>query len=175
MAQSDLQLLTHCANFTLQHTSEAESKIIEELQTSGATRLVMGLRMLRLQRAILVIGMFSLFEALLQSNLRWSKPFEELDARLRRYGRDQLATAVTDYKLAINVLKHGEGRSHAELLVRRSALDFRVRDPDDPFFQEGDVSEVDILVDVDDQFVLRCAELIEEASAVLRAHEDAWL
>ena len=122
MAQTDLELLTICANFTLLHNAEVEQKVIDELQTSGATRLVMSLRMLRLQRAVLAIGMFSLFEALLQSKLGWPKPFDELDRYLRKHAEPSLASAISDYKLAINVLKHGEGRSLTELLARAAAL-----------------------------------------------------
>jgi hypothetical protein len=175
MAQTDLELLTSCADFTLSHNSLVEQQVLKELETSSATRWVMSLRMLRLQRAILAIGMFSLFEALLQTKLTWAKPFDELDAYLRKQAKPELASAITDYKLAINVLKHGEGRSLTELLSRASGLDFNVRAAEDPFFEEGDVSEVDILVDVDDRFVRRCAQLIEDASAVIRTHEDAWL
>jgi hypothetical protein len=44
MAQTDLEMLTQCANFTLRHTSQAEREVFEELKTSGAIRLVMALR-----------------------------------------------------------------------------------------------------------------------------------
>jgi hypothetical protein len=175
MAQTDLELLTVCANFTLHHNAETEQKVIEELQTSGATRLVMSLRMLRLQRAVLAIGMFSLFEALLQSKLGWLKPFEELDKYLRNNAEPNLASAISDYKLAINVLKHGEGPSLTKLLARAAALDFRIQPSTDPFFDEGDVSEVDVLVDADEKFVRRCAELIEAACAVIRSKEQVRL
>ena len=131
--------------------------------------------MLNLQRAILAIGMFSLFEALLQTKLRWSNPFQELDAYLQKQSKSELASAITDYKLAINVLKHGEGRSHDDLLARATTLDFKVRASDDPFFEEGDVSQVDILVAVDDKFVRRCAALIDEARTLVSATEDIWL
>ena len=75
MALSDTELLAECVNFTLRHTREAEQQTFKELETSGATRLVNALRVFRLQRAILAVGMFSMFEALLQSKLKWTQPF----------------------------------------------------------------------------------------------------
>jgi hypothetical protein len=167
VALTDIELLTACADFTLHHTHEAEQQTFRELETSGATRLVNALRLFRLQRAILAVGMFSMFEALLQSKLKWTEPFSQLDDYLRRHNKPDLASAITDYRLAVNVLKHGEGKSHQELLARADKLEFKVRADGDHFHEEGDVSDVGILVDVDDQFVRRCAELIEQASEAI--------
>jgi hypothetical protein len=174
VALTDIQLLTSCADFTLHHTNEAEQQTFKELETSGATRLVMALRIFRLQRAILAVGMFSMFEALLQSKLNWTQPFLQLDEFLRKHDRLDLASTITDYRLAINVLKHGEGRSHKELLTRAATLEFKVRAAGGHFCEEGDVSDVGILVDADDQFVRRCAEVIEQASDAIRSQEQAW-
>jgi hypothetical protein len=173
VALTDTQLFTACMNFTLNHTHEAEEQTLKELETSGATRLVNALRTYRLQHAILAVGMFSMFEALLQSKLKWTQPFEQLDAYLEKLDKHDLASAINDYRLAINVLKHGEGRSHQELLTRTDKLEFKVRKPGEHFYQEGDVSDVGILVDADDKFVRRCAELIELTSDVIRAHESS--
>jgi hypothetical protein len=164
VALTDTQLFSACATFTLQHTHEAEQQTLKELETSGATRLVNALRVLRLQRAILAVGMFSMFEALLQSKLKWAQPFTELDDYLRAHDKHDLASAIVDYRLAVNVLKHGQGRSHQELLARADKLEFKVRADGDHFYGEGDVSDVGTLVDVDDHFVRRCAEVIEQAS-----------
>jgi hypothetical protein len=175
MAMTDLQLLTACANFTLAHAAEIEEKVHEELQTSGATRLVNSLRMLRLQKAVLATGMFSLFEALLQDQLKWKAPVKDMDAYLKRHGNAQLASTISDYYLAINVLKHGKGPSYDKLVTRRASLEFKVGSPDEPY-SEGDVSEVGVLIDADEQFVRRCAELIEQAADVIRANEkNVWL
>jgi hypothetical protein len=175
MALTDLQLLPACANFVLYHAAELEQHVHKELETSGATRHVMALRMLRLQRAVLAIGMFSLFEALLQTKMNWAKPFDELHRYLNQHDKAHLASVFTDYRLAINALKHGQGRSHTELLARASTLDFKVRAAGDLFGEEGDISEVDVLVDADEQFVRRCAELIQEASSFIRSRERVWL
>src|SRR5262249_48278658 len=77
-AVSDIQLLSRCAEFTLSHSECVEKKILTELQTSAATPLVMGLRLIRLQSVVLTIGMFSLFESLLQTHMAWQQPFAEL-------------------------------------------------------------------------------------------------
>lgn len=169
MALTDTELFAACVGFTLQHTHEAERQTFKGLETSGATRLVNALRVFRLQRAILAVGMFSMFEALLQSKLKWTQPFSQLDDYLRKHDKRHLASAINDYKLAINVLKHGEGRSHQELLARADKLEFRVRADGGHFYGEGDVSDLGILVDADDQFVRRCAELIEQASEAIRS------
>jgi len=174
VALTDAELLTACADFTLHHTHEAEQQTFKELETSGATRLVNALRIFRLQRAILAVGMFSMFEALLQTKLNWTQPFGQLDDYLRKHHKPDLASTITDYRLAINVLKHGEGRSHSELMARADKLEFKVRADGDHFHEEGDVSDVSILINADDQFVRRCAELIEQASDTIQAHEQQW-
>jgi len=173
MAETDLQLLTRCAEFTLQHTRSVEEQVMKALETSGATRFVMALRICRLQRAVLAIGMFSLLESLLKSGMGWEKPFPELAKYLKTHGEIALTEKVNDYYLAINALKHGPGPSHAALLAR-SNLEFTVRNEGD-FFFEGDVSEVNVLVDADDRFVRRCAELIAEVASVIQAKDGIWL
>jgi hypothetical protein len=127
--------------------------------------------MSRLQKIILVVGMFSLFEALLQQRMRWAQPFDRLNDFLRQCDRDELAEVFGDYRLAVNVLKHGHGRSYEQLLARSCKLEFRVKPKEEYLFSEGDVSEVGVLVDVDDGFVRRCAALIQEASAIIRLEE----
>ena len=172
--ETDLQLLTRCAEFTLRHTHEVEAKVMKELETSSRTPLLAALRMMRLQRAVLAVGMFSLFEAMLQDAMNWPDPFKALGNYLRGQGEARLADTINDYKLAVNVLKHGQGRSYADLIMRASSLEFTVRTAG-TFFSEGDVSEVGVLVDVDDRFVLRCAELIEQAASIIRDREKAEL
>jgi hypothetical protein len=174
MALTDLQLLTACANFMLANAAEAEDEVHERLETGASTSDVNALRMFRLHKALVAVGMFSLFEALLQDQLRWKEPFKELKAYLEARGRRELASAITDYNLAINVLKHGQGRSYEKLRARVALVDFGVGNPDEPYC-EGDVSEVPVLIDVDERFVRRCAELIEQAADVIRKHEkEEW-
>ena len=54
-----------------------------------------------------------------------------------------------------------------DLVAKANALPFRVKLPDEHFLNEGDVSEVQTLIDVDDAFVRRCAAVIREVSIAL--------
>lgn len=50
-------------------------------------------------------------------------------------------------------------------------LPFRIKRPDERFFFEGDVSKISTLIEVEDAFVLGCAEVIREVSVVMfRSH-----
>jgi hypothetical protein len=82
-----------------------------------------------------------------------------------------LARTFDDYRLAVNVLKHGRGRSYDQLLARSGEVEFEVKPPKESVVSEGDVSEVGVLIDVDDGFVRRCAAVIEEVSAVIRSRK----
>lgn len=167
---SDIELLCSCIDFSLPHIHKAEQKVFKELKTSGATRLVAALRIFRLQRALLAIGMFSLFESLLQDIMSWQEPFKEVGPFLKSRGEDTLEERFTNYKDAINVLKHGKGRSYEKLLGKVGTLDFNVKNIDEYFFNEGDVSEVNVLIDVDDHFLKRSAKIIEDVNAIVVSH-----
>jgi uncharacterized protein YdcH (DUF465 family) len=106
--------------------------------------------------------MFSLFESLLQQEKGWQNTFIDLNSKLRETGKIELAEKFEDFKDAINVLKHGKGHSYQKLLNRKNSLDFEIKDVDRAFFNEGDISEVDVLVDVDDRFLAKCAEVIQD-------------
>jgi hypothetical protein len=141
---------------------ERDANIIEELQTRASNSLVDGLRTNTMERTIIAVGTIGVFEALLQRCRNWPDAFPELDKELRRNGRDDLADRFRDYRDAINVLKHGEGRSYEQLLARKNQLPFTVKDKGQAFFDEGDVSEITRLVDVDSIFITRCIDLIDE-------------
>jgi hypothetical protein len=112
MMPSDIGLLSRCARFTLSHARDVENKVHDQLQTSGATSLVVTLRLIRLQKSILVTGMFSIYESFLQSGMEWGvRAFDELEDHLKQYGENDLAQEFNDYRSAINVLKHGKGSS----------------------------------------------------------------
>ena len=166
-AVSDIELLPRCADFTLLHSRSAEQRVLEELETNTGTSLFMTLRMLRLQRAVLAVGMFSLFEALLQTHLGWDAPFKQLNEYLIGRNHCRLAETFSDYLAAVNVLKHGRGRSYDQLSAKRSVLEFKLMADGARFFQEGEMSEVNVLIDADDKFVRRCASLIEEISFII--------
>jgi hypothetical protein len=162
------ELGDRCATFTLEALSEAQSKIVQALDESAATTLVKALQMIQLQKVITVVGMFSIFEAMLQDDLACKDGFHGAMDILEKKGELSLKEQFGNLQLAINVLKHGRGRSYDALVAKATDLPFRVMRPGEYFFCEGDVSEVSTLVEVDDVFVIRCAELIREVSAVIR-------
>ena len=63
--------------------------ITAELQTSDATRLVKGVQMIRLQKAVMAVGMFSIFEAILQDHLNCENEFIEI-ARILETSSDKI-------------------------------------------------------------------------------------
>jgi hypothetical protein len=132
--------------------------------------------MLTMRATIVATGTISVFEALLQQSLGWEQPFARLDKHLREHGLDDVAERFLDYRDAINVLKHGAGRSHDRLLGRKARLDFAVRALDEPFHEEGDISEISTLVRADAAFVRSCGRLIADvARALRRTNPDAPL
>ncbi|WP_146193600.1 hypothetical protein [Sphingosinicella humi] len=129
-----------------------------------------------MQSAILAIGALQAFEGLLQQEKGWTNTFQELDRTLRASGRAELADRFFDYRDAINVLKHGEGRSYDKLVARRDVLPFKVKAKHQAFFEEGDVSEGIRLVEADHVFVRQCSDTIQEiveALALRRSVPDA--
>ncbi len=66
--------------------------------------------------ARLAIDIFSVFEARMQHHFRRGPFSRKLKALLVESGEAELADAVYQYYLGVNVLKHGKGASHRELL-----------------------------------------------------------
>lgn len=161
-------LIQGCIAFTLDALREAQERIEEELHASGATRLVIASRVIELQKAISAVGMFSMFDAELQSTLGSVDGFRSAERILDDQGEDLLKKEFHDLQLAVNVLKHGRGRSYDLLVQEAHRLPFRIKHPGESFFFEGDVSEVDTIVQVDDAFVRSCAEVIWKISEVIR-------
>jgi len=161
------ELADRSAAFTLNALGEAQNRVVEALQESGATTLVKSLQMVQLQRVISAVGMFSIFEAMLQDGLNCSEGFRGAAEVLTQQGDLDLQARFADLQLAINVLKHGRGRSYDALVSKAATLPFRVKLPHEDFFYEGDVGEVSTLVEVNDAFVLRCADLIREVTVAM--------
>ena len=107
-----------------------------------------------------------MLEGILEQTTGWEKPLIELETRLRDDGFDSIAIKFEQFRLAINVLKHGSGRSYRELLKFRG-LPFRIKREDQSCFEEGDVSEIPALIAVDENFLLRCAAIVEQAFIAL--------
>lgn len=165
-------LADRCATFTLETLRNANERTVKALQTSAATPLVKTLQMIQLQKVIFAVGMFSIFEASLQDRLSCSDGFRGAEAILDQQGEHELKERFSDLAAAINVLKHGKGRSYDALVAKAGKLPFRVKLPNEDFFFEGDVSEVSTLVEVDDEFVQRCGSVIGHVSEVLRRHAE---
>ncbi len=162
------ELVDRGTAFTLEALREAENKTIEALQTSGATSLVKTLQMVRMQKAVLAIGMFSLFEATLQDRLECKDGFQEATRILESAEEPALREAFLNLCCAINVLKHGHGRSYDTLVAKAGDLPFRIKMPGEDFFFEGDVSEISVLIDADDSFVQGCADVIRGVTGVIQ-------
>ena len=63
------ELFDRCAIFTIKTLNTVNEKTVESLQTSSSTSLVKTLQMIQLQKTIFAVGMFSIFEAILQEVL----------------------------------------------------------------------------------------------------------
>lgn len=162
------ELVGRCIEYTLSALEATRDKIHDELNTSAATSLVKGLQMTQLQKAILAVGMFSMFEAELQDALKSDYSFDEAAKILSAAGHGPLKERLSDFRNAINVLKHGRGKSYNALVAKAATLPFRIKPKDAAFFEEGDVSEISTLVEVDDNFVRECGRVVQEVSAALR-------
>jgi hypothetical protein len=162
------ELVDHCACFTLGALDEAHGQVIEALNQSAATPLIKALQMIQLQKAITAVGMLSIYDALLQDQLNCSDGFRGAKEALVEAGEAALQDRFAEFQLAINVLKHGRGRSYDALIEKIGTLPFRVKLPNEGFFFEGDVGEVSTLVEVDNDFVTNCARVIREVSEALK-------
>ena len=78
------------------------------------------------------VDIFTLFEARMQHHFKRGPFSRKLKALLLEAGRADLADRVYQYYLAINVLKHGKGASHRELLAIEAPLfDVKRANPED--------------------------------------------
>ncbi len=131
--------------------------------------MVKTLQMIRLEKVILSVGMFSIFDAILQNRLNCKNGFAEAKNILNDGGETELLEQFTDFELAINALKHGKGKSYNQLITKGStSIDATIKNPEDRFFIEGDVSEISGLVEVNDAFVENCALIIARVSRAIQ-------
>lgn len=170
------ELVDRCAVFTMETLNSANEKTIEALQNSAATSLLKTLQMIQLQKTIFAVGMFSIFEAILQEGLNCTNGFDEAKKILDKEGELDMKSRFDLLILAINVLKHGKGRSYDALVANAKSLPFKVKLPNESFFFEGDISEVSTLVQVDDAFVELCGDIIREVTVIIqRVRSDIFL
>ncbi|MBU1447564.1 MAG: hypothetical protein KKF58_04560 [Gammaproteobacteria bacterium] len=157
-------LVQRSTAFSLNALAVAQDDVMEKFKTSAATSLVKAVQMIQLQKAISAVGMFSMFDAILQDQLQCPDGFNKVKALLEAKDEPILNERFSDLQLAINVLKHGKGRSYDALVQKAGMLPFRVKQPSESFFNEGDLAEISTLVEVDDAFLLLCAEVIHDVS-----------
>ena len=169
------ELVDNCTAVTLEALRQANERSLEALQTSAATPLVKALQMIQLQKAITAVGMFSLFEAILQDGLKCRDGFRQAEEILKGDGEMDLKERFVDMQLAVNVLKHGRGRSYDALVAKADWLPFRIKLPGEALSFEGDVSEIETLIEVDDAFVLNCSGVIRQVSDSLQKTQPGFL
>jgi hypothetical protein len=150
---------------TLSFLRESDEQSVQGLP---ATIPVKYLQAAQLHRAIMAVGMFSLFEGILQNGLNCAEGFSEANKILAGAGELALKERFSDFQLTVNVLKHGRGRSYDALVAKAASLPFRILLPGETAFDHGAIDEVATLIEVDDKFVRSCSDLIREVSEVIR-------
>ena len=111
------ELAIRSAQYTLWALEGARKQTLAELEeTGGATTVVRNLQMLQLQKAIVAVGLFSMFEASAQDALQCADGFKGATEVLTRKGLEGLRERFSNLYLAVNVLKHGRGRSYDALV-----------------------------------------------------------
>lgn len=157
-------LIEGCVAFMKSRIDETQAEIIGLMRDHPSSIHLKNLQSLRLQYAVTAVGIFSIFEAELQSQLQAEDGFRQLRILLNEHSKDELLLRFDLFKHAVNVLKHGEGRSYDTLREYEENLPFRIKLPDQEFFEEGDCTEIHTLVLADDEFVRNCAEVVHQVS-----------
>lgn len=166
------ELVQHTTAFTLDAIDAALQASTDELRSSAETHFVIALQMVQIQKAISAVGIFAIFDAEIQERLLCRDGFSVANQRLDAAGNGKLRDLFVKLQQAINVLKHGRGRSYDSHVAAASALPFRVKLPEEAFFNEGNVSEISIPIEVDDKFVLLCADVISQVSSALNIDQQ---
>lgn len=169
------ELAYRCTYFSLRMINEAYDETMNELSETGSTPPVKILQALNLQKMIHIVGLFSIFEAHLQQGLACRNGFKEAALILEQAGEYALKEDFNNFYLAINALKHGDGKSYKSLISKISTLNFVVESSNTPTFEEGDVSGIFGRVRVDDGFIENCLEIIEKVSKCIKTHRPDFI
>jgi hypothetical protein len=153
---------------------QSDTYALDCLKTGAETTPIKILQQNNLHRAVLAVGIFSLFEARLQNELDCKDGFLGLTQILKKCNQQSLLKRFELFKSAINVLKHGRGPSYDELLRQKELIPFKVK-RSELFFNEGDIAEILMLIDVDDQFIVDCVDLVINLSKVINNSRDTFL
>ncbi|MDD2974616.1 MAG: hypothetical protein PHZ10_05885 [Aliarcobacter cryaerophilus] len=163
------ELIQYSTSFNLTSINKETKNLYRNLTTNANTSNIKMLQMIELQKIIISIGMFSMFDAIVQNELNCKNGFKRINEILIDKNEIELQNSFQDLSMAINVLKHGKGRSYESLLKRIDSLKFKIKKYDEIFFDECDISELNTLIKVDDEFVLYCSDVIHEVyNAVLK-------
>jgi hypothetical protein len=168
MRLDEVEMLVASGRASATQISSALDTIYKKLETSGATRLLSAIDVCHTQIAATVVGIVSLYESRLQSANGWSKPFDEVQNLLKKYGSAAQAEEFENLRLAVNVLKHGIGQSHSKLMARTDRLPFKVQATFGALHEEGDVCPPPDLVLVSVEFLERCCAAIEGSWAIVK-------
>jgi len=176
------ELVDLSVNYNLNALDERYAKSINLINQNPSRVNVIALQMINLQKAIIAIGIFSMFESQLQDyfinndlikeeypesckkNFYYS--FKTLKAILKDKNEKDLLTKFEIYDDAINTLKHGKGSGYYSLLKKENRP-FKIKKNDECFYFEGDVDEINSLIEVDNKFVNNCSQLLKNISLFL--------
>jgi hypothetical protein len=127
---------------------------------------IKALQGIELQKAIQVVGSLSIFESILQKQLNVDSGFQSAKMILKEKGMNELLKKFTYWINIVNVLKHGYGRSYKNL-IDDEFPDIKIKSTEDAFFSEGDVSEVDTIIQINNEHIDIITDLILEVSKAL--------
>ncbi|WP_152018236.1 hypothetical protein [Aliarcobacter butzleri] len=137
------ELIQYSTSFNLTSINKETKNLYRNLTTNANTSNIKMLQMIELQKVIISIGMFSMFDAIVQNELNCKNGFKRINEILIDKNEIELQNSFQDLSMAINVLKHGKGRSYESLLKRIDSLKFKIKK-------------------YDDEFVLYCSDVIHE-------------
>ena len=118
----DIQLLVASGRSSAYRIGTELADVEKALETTAATWHLTTIDVCYSQVAVSIVGMFSLYESRLQSIYRWAKPLDEVQRLLESNRGTNQAEEFENFKLAVNVLKHGRGASHSKLSFRAPAI-----------------------------------------------------
>ena len=115
---SFVDLIDRGTALILRSLNETRDELIDSATSTASTALIKNLQMIELQRAIMAVGMFSMFEPIFSKrdlNCR-GDGFVGAKNFLEKSGEHKLRMRLLLFVAAVNVLKHGRGRSYEALL-----------------------------------------------------------
>lgn len=165
------ELIDRCTSFTLSNLEFIQNKTFEALKESSATIHIKNLQMINLQKTFFVVGVFSFYESLLQDRLNCDNGFQEVRNIFKANSEDILLSKFKELQNIINTLKHGKGRSYQNLIEDSNRhFNIKVKQPNEFFFEEGNVDEITALIEVNDEFIVQAIEVINEVTSTIKKY-----